>query len=154
LKGLKVDPSSLPGPREDRKTWPWLSKLFTEVFKTKTKAEWEEVFDDMDACCLPVRTYSELEQSAYDQRLPAVLKPPIEDKPDRTPESKEANFARTTRSPVNQVGRSPTLLAPGMGGEELLTAWTGWKRGVDYHADHGALMKADRQQNARKSSKL
>ena len=47
LKGLDIEPQSLPGPREDRESWPALADLFTSKFKSKDRAEWESIFQGM-----------------------------------------------------------------------------------------------------------
>ncbi|KAJ9629720.1 Isopenicillin N epimerase component 2 [Taxawa tesnikishii (nom. ined.)] len=68
LRGLGVDPESLPGKREDRSTWPYQRDLFTKIFKSRTRSEWESIFDGTDACCTPVLTQQELEKDGFDQR--------------------------------------------------------------------------------------
>ena len=68
LKGLEIQEPNLSGKRDDRDTWPSLRHLFTQTFKTKTRAQWEEIFDNTDACCTPVLTQDELEETGYDQR--------------------------------------------------------------------------------------
>ena len=47
---LNLDPDENPQFGD----WPGLRKRFTEVFKTKTQREWEEVFESCDACVTPV----------------------------------------------------------------------------------------------------
>lgn len=53
LTGLQLDPRTLP-PRDDPALWPTLRKRFTEVFATRTRAEWWSVFEGTDACVAPV----------------------------------------------------------------------------------------------------
>ena len=74
LKGLKIDPAVLGGPREDRKTWPAMKRLFTQTFLSKDRAEWEAIFDGTDACCTPVLDQRELRNSGYDQRPIVTLR--------------------------------------------------------------------------------
>ncbi|SDG32159.1 alpha-methylacyl-CoA racemase [Sinosporangium album] len=40
--------------RDDRSAWPALRERLAAAFATKTRAEWEEVFADSDACVFPV----------------------------------------------------------------------------------------------------
>ena len=40
--------------RRDRGNWPALAGLFEKTFRTRTRAEWERVFDGTDACVTPV----------------------------------------------------------------------------------------------------
>ncbi len=53
LTGLQLDPRTLP-PRDDPALWPALRNRFTEVFATRTRAEWWTVFEGTDACVAPV----------------------------------------------------------------------------------------------------
>jgi alpha-methylacyl-CoA racemase len=43
----------------DASTWPKMRKRFTEVFLSKSRQEWCEVFDSVDACVTPVLRLSE-----------------------------------------------------------------------------------------------
>ncbi|MER5626143.1 CaiB/BaiF CoA-transferase family protein [Streptosporangium sp. NPDC002544] len=40
--------------RNDRKQWPALRERLAEAFRSRTRAEWEAVFDGSDACVSPV----------------------------------------------------------------------------------------------------
>ena len=42
------------GTQMDRTTWPAMKERFAAIFATRTRAEWEEVFDGSDACVAPV----------------------------------------------------------------------------------------------------
>lgn len=53
LRGLELDPATVPD-RDDRASWPELRELFASRFRTRTRAEWTAVFDDLDACVTPV----------------------------------------------------------------------------------------------------
>jgi alpha-methylacyl-CoA racemase len=64
LKGLEIDPAGLPN-QLDPNGQDQLRKLFTEKFKTRTRAEWTAVFDGTDACCTPVLTMTEAEQNEH-----------------------------------------------------------------------------------------
>ena len=54
--GLADDP--LPA-QHDRAGWPVLRERFARVFATRTRAEWEQVFADGDACAFPVLAFAE-----------------------------------------------------------------------------------------------
>ena len=43
----------------DSSVWPKMRKKFTEVFRSKTRQEWCEIFDGKDACVFPVLSLSE-----------------------------------------------------------------------------------------------
>ncbi|MEZ0076959.1 CaiB/BaiF CoA transferase family protein [Planotetraspora sp. GP83] len=40
--------------RDDRANWPELRERLTAAFRSRTRAEWEEIFGDSDACVFPV----------------------------------------------------------------------------------------------------
>ncbi|KAI9654978.1 MAG: hypothetical protein M1821_005731 [Bathelium mastoideum] len=136
LQGLQIDPSSLPGDRNDRSTWPALADLFTRVFKTKTRAEWEQVFDGTDACCTPILDQAELEDSGYDQRPIVTLK----DSPAKAITERAKHVAQGQGIGVEGQGWNSTGLSPGEGGEDLLGEWMGWKRGRQYEVRDGGLV--------------
>ena len=53
-----LDGEDLPA-QMDRDGWPRLRERFTELFKTKTRAEWCALLEGSDACFAPVLTLSE-----------------------------------------------------------------------------------------------
>ena len=110
----------------DRTKWPEMKMKFCQRFLQKSRSEWEKIFDGKDACCTPVLTQAELEEQNYDQR-PAVT---------------------LTGSPCLPIPKenawSSAGLAPGVGGEDILHVWMGWKRGRDYDAKGGGLVKIDK----------
>jgi alpha-methylacyl-CoA racemase len=59
LRGLGLDSDpSLPG-QHDVAGWPVLRSRFAAAFATRTRDEWTEVFDAVDACVAPVLSPSE-----------------------------------------------------------------------------------------------
>jgi len=48
----------LPG-QMDRGAWPAMKERFAAVFASRTRAEWEAVFDGSDACVAPVLSFDE-----------------------------------------------------------------------------------------------
>ncbi|KAI1332047.1 alpha-methylacyl-CoA racemase [Xylariaceae sp. FL0255] len=63
IKGLGLDKKPYAGSTErfDRGFWSLMKSDFERVFKGKTRAQWEAIFDGTDACCAPVLEYAELE---------------------------------------------------------------------------------------------
>jgi len=53
LKGLGLDAAALP-KQMDAESWPDMKRRFADIFRTKTRAEWENTFDGTDACVSPV----------------------------------------------------------------------------------------------------
>ncbi|MBL4853063.1 MAG: CoA transferase [Robiginitomaculum sp.] len=47
------------GDQNDANLWPKQTRLLTDIFKSKTRAEWEALFENSDACVTPVLTYKE-----------------------------------------------------------------------------------------------
>lgn len=58
VEGLGLDPEELPA-QMDRLGWPDLARRFADVFRTRTRAEWEESFADSDACVVGVYSMRE-----------------------------------------------------------------------------------------------
>jgi alpha-methylacyl-CoA racemase len=66
LKGLEVDPDSLPH-QYDMAKWPEMRDRLAEVFKTRTRDEWMAVFDGMDACVAPVLELDEVREHPHNR---------------------------------------------------------------------------------------
>ena len=58
LADVGVDVTELPD-RHDLTAWPELRKRLAEIFATRTRAEWSEVFEGTDACVAPVLSMGE-----------------------------------------------------------------------------------------------
>jgi len=140
LKGLSLRAADLPGPREDRTTWPYLFDLFTKIFKSKNRREWETIFDGTDACVTPVLTQSELEQSNYVQRPIVTLKSSGALAIARNDGSGQQAL-HLQDSGVDGEGWTGQGMFPGQGGEKVLEQWLGWRRGRDYNVAVGGLIK-------------
>lgn len=100
----------------DRSGWPVLRQRFTEVFKTKTRTEWEQVFEGSDACFAPVLTLEEAPSHPHNAvRTGFVLRDGVQ-QPAPAP-----RFSRTKEqlaSPPPTVGRDTrTVLADAGYGE-------------------------------------
>jgi alpha-methylacyl-CoA racemase len=141
IKGLGLSGKGIEKTRDDRATWPGLKSKFTELFKAKTRAEWEVIFDGTDACCTPVLDWRELESDPSregDQRPSVTL---------RSSPSLAVAHGSSSRDPA--TGQGPGVeggsysgrpLYPGEGGEETLGQWLGWKKGKDYEVENGGLV--------------
>lgn len=124
LRGLAIG-EDLLHHREDRTIWLEMRKAFRQRFLDKTRAEWEAIFSGKDACCTPVFSQAELQANGFVQRLPINLK-------------ESPGHAIRPREGWESQG-----LAPGVGGEDLLGGWTGWKRGRNYTVERGGLVHID-----------
>jgi alpha-methylacyl-CoA racemase len=58
---LGLDPETLP-KQYDARRWGELRAIFAETFATKTRDEWERIFDGTDACVSPVLDIDEAPQ--------------------------------------------------------------------------------------------
>ena len=58
LDGLGLADADLPD-QLDRSGWPVLRRRFADIFASRTRAEWEQVFTGADACVSPVLTLAE-----------------------------------------------------------------------------------------------
>jgi alpha-methylacyl-CoA racemase len=64
LAGLGIDASSLSHPM-DPSGWPAMREAFASAFRSRTRAQWCEVFDDVDACVSPVLGLGEVEANPH-----------------------------------------------------------------------------------------
>lgn len=58
LRGLGLDPATL-APQLDRAAWPATKEHFAQCFASRTRAEWEQVFAETEACVTPVLSVDE-----------------------------------------------------------------------------------------------
>jgi alpha-methylacyl-CoA racemase len=58
LQGLGLSGAGLPD-QHDRAGWPVLRQRFAEIFASRTRADWEQVFAGTDACVSPVLSLAE-----------------------------------------------------------------------------------------------
>lgn len=143
LNGLSLTPSDLPGPREDPTTWSQLRTLFTRKFKSKKRSEWEMIFDGTDACCTPVFSQRELEESGFDQRPLVTLRstPGLALSAIASEEQYEAIRAAKGSGPgVEGDGWESEGLSPSAGGEDTLREWAGWRKNLQYEVFNGGLV--------------
>ena len=64
LKGLGFDAASLP-KQMDAASWPDMKRRFAEVFRSKTRAEWQRIFAGTDACVSPVLSPAEAAEDPH-----------------------------------------------------------------------------------------
>jgi alpha-methylacyl-CoA racemase len=140
VRGLGLDDQGWGQRRYSPDTWPDMRRQFERVFKSKTRTEWEKVFDGIDACCTPVLGYPELETQANlegDQRPPVTLR----DTPLLAIRREAADpvvHGQGTGSPGSGYEGYP--LSPGEGGDEALARWFNLKKGTDFDVEDGGLV--------------
>jgi alpha-methylacyl-CoA racemase len=115
-----------------------LKEYFAKMFKTKTRQEWEVIFDGTDACCTPVLTHEDLEKQGHEQR-PAVT---LTSTPAYAVHQGEEGRAAAVGQGKGCEGSgwSEKGLIPGKGGENTLKEWLGWSNGKQYGEEKGGLV--------------
>ena len=63
---MGLDDEDLPD-QNDRKAWPAMKERFAQVFASRTRAEWEKVFEGSDACAAPVLSLTEAPTHPHNQ---------------------------------------------------------------------------------------
>jgi alpha-methylacyl-CoA racemase len=109
LDRLGLPPGDLP-PRTDRDRWPELRERLAAVFRTRTRAEWTEVFEDGDACVAPVLRPSEAAGHPHNRARGTFL--PVGGSPQAAPAPR---FSRTA------PGAPEPPPAPGQHTDEVLS---------------------------------
>ncbi|BAH52915.1 CaiB/BaiF CoA transferase family protein [Rhodococcus opacus] len=104
LDGLAIEEAP---DRDDRSRWPELRELFATTFATRSRAEWETVFDSIDACVTPVLSFDEVSgqpQVAHRQAIgprDGVLQPGAAPRLSRTPN--RAGQAAVVLTDINSI---------------------------------------------------
>lgn len=139
VKLLGISDQGWDDRRHDDSTWPELKKIFEDKFKSRTRTEWEKVFDGTDACVAPVLEYAELEtdsQREGDQRPSVTLR----DTPCLAVDTRSGDAVTSGQgSDYEGKGYVPNFLSPGDGGEEALAKWAGWTNGEQYKVQDGVV---------------
>jgi alpha-methylacyl-CoA racemase len=111
LQRLGLADEGLPA-QMDTSGWPTLRARFTELFKTKTRDEWDAVLLGSDACYAPVLTMSEATSSEHVKARATIIERDGIPQPAPAP-----RFSRTTA----EVERPSPW--PGQHTDEALAAW-------------------------------
>jgi alpha-methylacyl-CoA racemase len=111
LQRLGLENDGLPA-QMDASGWETLRARFTELFKTKTRAEWDELLLGSDACYAPVLTMSEATNNEHMRARRTIIERDGVAQPAPAP-----RFSRTTA----EVERSAPW--PGQHTDEALAAW-------------------------------
>lgn len=72
LEGLGLDAGTLP-QQNDTQKWPEMITRFAEIFKTKTRDEWERVFAERDACVAPVLEMDEVADHPHNRERSLLI---------------------------------------------------------------------------------
>ncbi len=99
LKGLGLDATSLPA-QMDRNSWPAMKQRFANAFRSRTRADWQAVFNGTDACVSPVLTPLEAAEHPHAQARGSFRKMRGQPHPGPAP-----RFSRSTGSVANEPPR-------------------------------------------------
>jgi alpha-methylacyl-CoA racemase len=110
LTGLDADPEF--AAQMDKAQWPHLKARLTDVFRSKTRAEWCELMEATDVCFAPVLTMSEAAAHPHNVQRGTFIEVGGVTQPAPAP-----RFSRT----VPQVVSPPAH--PGQHSREILTDW-------------------------------
>jgi len=111
LKVTGLDAEDLPA-QMDRDMWPEMKKRFAEVFRTRTRAEWAELFEGTDACGAPVLSPWEAHTHPHNAHRRTFVEVGGVVQPGPAP-----RFSRTP----SQIQRPPPVA--GQDTDEVLRAW-------------------------------
>lgn len=148
MKGLGLANEGWDDKRADEDLWPELKRIMTGIFLTKTRAEWEKVFDGTDACCAPVISYGEMEEGTVpeaDQRPSVTLRdtPCLALDREHNAAGDATAAARGQGAGIEGGSFMPSLLEAGEGGDKTLGDWLGWTAGKQFQiGERGAVLVA------------
>jgi alpha-methylacyl-CoA racemase len=111
VEHAQLDPEIF-GKQAGPKKWPELTEKIADVFKSRTRAEWSAIFDDIDACVTPVLSLDEAMEHPHAVARDAFVEIGGLKQPAPAP-----RFSRT----VPPTPSAPPM--PGEGGDEALAAW-------------------------------
>lgn len=70
---MGLDRQKLP-PQMSFSDWAEMKKIFADVFRKKSQAEWCEIFNGVDACVTPVLTFDEAASHPHNEQRGSFLK--------------------------------------------------------------------------------
>lgn len=143
LKGLGLQGQGWEERRHDRACWAGMKSLFERVFKSKSRNEWEAVFDGTDACCTPVLEYGELEAERGNGRREGDQRPAVtlRETPCLAVDTATGDGTIRGQGPgVEGDGYVGRAMVPGENGDETLKSWLGWEKGRDFDIEKGGLV--------------
>ena len=111
LHRLDLDPGALP-KQHDRAGWPALRAAFVQRFASRTRDEWNTVFEGSDACFAPVLSFTEARAHPHNAARGTFVNRGRVDQPAPAP--------RFSRTPGAIHGAPPER---GQGGRAALQAW-------------------------------
>jgi alpha-methylacyl-CoA racemase len=131
IEALGLAGAELPD-QMDESGWPELRTRFVEIFRTRTRDEWTELFAPLDTCFSPVLTLDEAPTHEHGVARSAFV--PVDGTLQAAPAPR---FARTPGAVAGPASR------PGEHTDDLLTAWGFTAAEVAALTDAGTVAQAD-----------
>jgi len=94
-----------PQNQQNRALWPEVRQIFKEKFMSKTRDEWQKIFDHTDACVLPVLELHEISENVHTSSREML---------DRNPEASVSDkgiLEGFTPQPAPRLSRTPGTVA-------------------------------------------
>ena len=126
LRLLELDPEEFP--QMDRDRWAEMKHAFAQVFRTRTRDEWSEVFEGTEACATPVLGLGEAADHPHNAARGSFVEVGGTLQPAPAP--------RFSGTPSGVPSPAP---APGANTDEALTAWGIAREEIDSLRDAGAI---------------
>ena len=144
LEGLGLSSNDIP-PREDPSKWPQLRTIFSSRFRSRSRSEWEDIFDGTDACVTPILSYPELKERDFKIRPAVHLSQSPGFEVGSNDSSKSADLGRSDQKSQTSDADGGAYhgqgLIPGDRGENTLKEWMGWTKGKQYDiVDGGGVL--------------
>jgi alpha-methylacyl-CoA racemase len=111
LRGLGLEFANLP-LQMDSSEWPSMKERFSSVFASKSRDEWTQIFESLDACVTPVLSPREAVDHPYNAERRVF---------DSEPQIQPQVFPRFSKTP-GQISSPPR--SPGSGTDEGLARWS------------------------------
>lgn len=118
LKMLDLNAEELP-QQMDKSQWPMMNEKFKEIFKTKTRAEWCEIFEGSDVCFAPVLSFVEAPEHFHNKSRESFLEIDGVAQPGPTPKFSRTPAAVPSPPPPFGENTEDGLKAWGFTSEEI-----------------------------------
>jgi alpha-methylacyl-CoA racemase len=128
VRGLGLELATLP-KQMDQSSWREMKRRFAAIFRTKTRAEWDAVFADQDACVTPVLSPVEAAEHPHASYRGSFCSPGGVLQPSPVP-----RFSRTPGS----VASGPAI--SGSHGDPALLSWGVNEARITQLRSSGALL--------------
>ncbi|MFN8152418.1 MAG: CaiB/BaiF CoA-transferase family protein [Solirubrobacterales bacterium] len=117
LRLLELDPAAFP--QLERERWPEFKAAFAELFMTRTRDEWSEVFEGSEACATPVLTFTEAPEHPHNAARGSFVEVGGKLQPGPAPRFSGTPAGEPTPAPEPGANTDEALAAWGVGADEI-----------------------------------